>query len=309
MKVTSDVKSGVTSNVHREIKVATGSADEGVSSDEGCGLSISIVVYHPDMALLERTLRTLGDACDRLRAVSPRVPIDVFLVDNGGFDTGSAIGAAALAGLTAREIRCELISGHGNVGYGCGHNFAIDRARSRLHLILNPDVDLDAQAFVRASAFFEAHPEAGLLAPRIEEDDGSLQYLCRRYPSLLDLFVRGFAPASVRSLMALRLARYEMRDMIDGTAIVWDPPIVSGCFMLFRTALLRRLGGFDARYFLYFEDYDLSLRAHEQMRVAFVPDVRVVHHGGGASRKGMKHIRLFGASAFKFFNRFGWRLW
>ena len=100
-----------------------------------------------------------------------------------------------------------------------------------------------------------------------------------------------------------------MRDAIDGTATVWDPPIISGCFMLFRTALLQRLGGFDARYFLYFEDYDLSLRAHELTRVAFVPDVRVVHHGGGASRKGMKHIRLFGVSAFRFFNRFGWRLW
>ncbi|WP_321961150.1 glycosyltransferase [Paraburkholderia sp. J7] len=301
MKVTSDVKS----DVKRVIEGAARSAENGVAPDEGEGLSISIVVYHPDVALLGRTLHTLGRACERLRAMSPGLPIEVFLVNNGGFDSGSAI----LGELAAYDIRCEVIAGHGNVGYGCGHNLAIVRATSRLHLILNPDVDLDAQAFVVAAAFFDAHPEVGLLTPRIEEEDGSLQYLCRRYPSLFDLFVRGFAPASVRRLMARRFARYEMRDTIDGTSTVWDPPIVSGCFMLFRTGLLQKLGGFDARYFLYFEDYDLSLRAHELMRVAFVPDVRVVHHGGGASRKGMKHIRLFGVSAFKFFNRFGWRLW
>jgi GT2 family glycosyltransferase len=98
-----------------------------------------------------------------------------------------------------------------------------------------------------------------------------------------------------------------MRDVINDRDVVWDPPIVSGCFMLFRTALLKGLAGFDPRYFLYFEDYDLSLRAHEHARVVYTPAVRVLHHGGGASRKGSKHIQMFVSSAFKFFNRFGWK--
>ncbi|WP_134168126.1 glycosyltransferase family 2 protein [Paraburkholderia caballeronis] len=279
--------------------------NESESFSDARGLSISIVVFHPDVVLLERTLRTLCDACARMRALSPDVPVDVFIVDNGGLE----LGAGSIRQLAGHDIEYEVIAGHGNVGYGRGHNLAIARAASRLHLILNPDVELDPQALVAAAAFFDAHPEAGLLAPRIDEDSGELQYLCRRYPSLLDLLVRGFAPASLRRCMARRLAHYEMRDVIDGTSVVWDPPIVSGCFMLFRTALLKRLGGFDPRYFLYFEDYDLSVRAHELTRVAYVPAVRVVHHGGGASRKGMRHIRFFGVSAFRFFNRFGWRWW
>jgi GT2 family glycosyltransferase len=114
-------------------------------------------------------------------------------------------------------------------------------------------------------------------------------------------------PGSIRKLFAKRLARYEMRDLINDRDVVWDPPIVSGCFMLFRTEVLKRLTGFDPRYFLYFEDYDLSLRTHELARVVYAPAVRVLHHGGGAARKGSAHIRMFAASAFKFFNRFGWK--
>lgn len=227
----------------------------------------------------------------------------LFLIDNGGLpDMRNAFAELSRAG-----VGHTLISGHGNVGYGRGHNLAIERAASRYHLILNPDVEIEPIALVRAVDFMDAHPEVGLLTPAIVDDTGQLQYLCRQYPTLTDLFVRGFLPRVVRGLFATRLARYEMRSQINERDTVWDPLIVSGCFMLFRTDVLKKLGGFDARYFLYFEDYDLSLRTHAVARVAYVPAVRVLHHGGGAARKGGAHIRMFVASAFKFFNRFGWK--
>lgn len=200
-----------------------------------------------------------------------------------------------------------MVSGHGNVGYGRGHNLAIQRANSRYHLVLNPDLDIEPEALVGALDFFDAHPTAGLLTPWIGNEEGRRQYLCRRYPTLLDLFARGFLPGGVRRLFARRLAVYEMRDIIDDTSVLWDPPIVSGCFMVFRTKVLQKLGGFDPRYFLYFEDYDLSLRVHDVARVAYVPSIRVLHYGGGAARKGSAHIARFMASGFKFYNRFGWR--
>ncbi|WP_176049404.1 glycosyltransferase family 2 protein [Burkholderia sp. BCC1644] len=269
------------------------------------GLSVSIVVYHPDAVQLEQTLFSLVAACERLRTASPECPVDLFLVDNGGLGNIEAM----IDRLIAAGITTRILSGHGNVGYGRGHNLAIEASTRPLHLILNPDIDLDANALVAARAFLDSHPDTGALTPWIGDDAGGQQYLCRRYPAMLDLLVRGFLPARFRAPFAKRLARYEMRDVINGQNVVWDPPIVSGCFMLFRTEVLKKLGGFDPRYFLYFEDYDLSLRAHEVARVAYVPSVRVIHHGGGASRKGFAHIRMFAASAFKFYNRFGWRLW
>ncbi|KVE42481.1 glycosyl transferase [Burkholderia sp. BDU5] len=272
------------------------------SSDDG--LSVSVVTYFPNEALLARTFVSLGVASNRLREVRPELAVSLSVVDNGGWSSSLS---ADLAALGNGGIECNLISGHGNVGYARGHNLAIERGRSRYHLVLNPDIDLEPGALARALDFLDGHPDVGLLSPRIGDDEGKLQYLCRRYPALLDLFVRGFLPNALRKLFARRLAHYEMRDRINETDIVWDPPIVSGCFMLFRTEPLKRLKGFDPRYFLYFEDYDLSLRTRELTRVAYVPTVRVLHHGGGAARKGFVHIRMFVASAFKFYNRFGWK--
>ncbi|KVU36083.1 glycosyl transferase [Burkholderia ubonensis] len=266
-------------------------------------LSVSVVVYRPDVAVLGRTLESLGVACSETRKVRPGFAVDLFVVDNGGLPDIDR----DLAALDAAGIRPVIVSGQGNVGYGRGHNFAIERAGSDYHLVLNPDIDIERDALTQALRFWDAHPDVGLLTPRINDGDGHLQYLCRRYPTLLDLVVRGFMPARFRRFFSARLSRYEMRDLINDRDVVWDPPIVSGCFMLFRTALLKRLGGFDPRYFLYFEDYDLSLRTHDLARVVYAPSVRVAHYGGGASRKGIAHIRMFAASAFKFFNRFGWK--
>ncbi|MCA7983612.1 glycosyltransferase family 2 protein [Burkholderia vietnamiensis] len=268
-------------------------------------LSVSIVLYRPDEIRLVATLESLSAAVCGLRERARPIRGHVVLVDNGG----SPVLDRMVATLGAQDITCTILSGHGNVGYGRGHNLAIEGVSSSYHLILNPDIDLDPMSLARALDFLDARPDVGLLTPFIADEFGKLQYLCRRPPSIPDLAIRGFLPQSVRGRFDKRLARYEMRDLINDHDVVWDPPIVSGCFMLFRTEVLKELRGFDPRYFLYFEDYDLSLRTHDVARVAYVPSVRVIHHGGGASRKGFGHIRMFTASAFKFYNRFGWRLW
>lgn len=259
-------------------------------------LSVSIVVYRPNMTMLERVLADLDAALAAVARARPSATFDVCVVDNGGLP----------ASFNAAARGYRILSGHGNVGYGRGHNLALGSA-SHYHLILNPDIELETDALVEALAFFDAHPEVGLIAPRIVDKEGRVQYLCRRFPTVHDLFVRGFLPACLHRPFATRLAYYEMRDLINSRNVVFDPPIISGCFMLFRTPILAALGGFDARYFLYFEDYDLSLRAGRVTQIAYVPSVRVTHFGGGAARKGGAHIRMFAASAFKFFNRFGWR--
>ena len=270
------------------------------SSDPIDTLSISIVVYRPDLGMLDRVFETLAAALGQL---SPAQRACVYFIDNA--DPGELLGTPKAA--SRAEFKLELIAGHGNVGYGRGHNLAIERARSRYHLVLNPDIELDEQGLIEALSFLDAHLDTGLLTPLIRDESGEQQFLCRRFPTVFDLFVRGFLPSSMRRPFAKRLAHYEMRDVIDDQSIIWDPPIVSGCFMLFRTDVLKRLNGFDPRYFLYFEDYDLSLRTHKIARVAYVPAVRVLHHGGGAARKGWTHVKLFVSSAFKFFGRFGWK--
>jgi GT2 family glycosyltransferase len=264
---------------------------------QAASLSICIVTYKPDWPSLEQTLRSLRTALSRLSAQEARL----IIVDNSPVDEVSAWLKS-----TMPDLEVTVISGHGNIGFGRANNMAIG-SLGDLHLVLNPDVDLDADALKEALAFLADNPSCGLLSPAAVSPDGSRQYLCKRYPALLDLLLRGFAPAAIRRLFQTRLHRYEMRERM-GDQPSWDPPIVSGCFMLFRGDIFRRLNGFDERYLLYFEDFDLSLRASTLTRLAYVPSVKIVHGGGNAARKGAWHIAQFLRSARIFYSTHGLKI-
>ena len=266
------------------------------------GVSISIVTYHPDWGLLSRTVSSLSRALECLLGEGLAPSAKLVAVNNGGADPSGLL-KEHLSGKIARET----VQSPENLGYGAGHNLALGRVESEYHLILNPDVEIAEDALTQGIAWMDAHPDAVAIAPDVREPDGSRSHLCRRQPSVRVLFLRAFAPRWGRALFPRLLDDYELRDLVDGDQPVWDPPLISGCFMLFRTVELKRLGGFDPRYFLYFEDYDLSLRAANQGRLAYVPQVRIMHAGGGAARKGLGHIKLFCRSAFRFFNSHGWR--
>jgi len=201
----------------------------------------------------------------------------------------------------------HVIHGHGNVGYGAANNLVLGSLRSDMHIVMNPDVEVDPEAVGAALSALAAHPGIGLVAPSVYDARGERQYLCKRYPSVWVLFLRGFAPAFLRRRFQEAIDRYEMRDAI-AEGFVENIPLASGCFMAIRTPLFVRVAGFDAQYFMYFEDYDLSLRLACHAALAYAPEARIVHHGGGASAKGWRHVRWFVASAWRFFSRHGWKI-
>ena len=268
--------------------------------------SASIVTYRPEPRLFGRALASLATAIVEARRRSALGDARVFVIDNGPGEARAEL-SPPIAAWPAQAGTIELVAGHGNVGYGRANNLALARARSEFHLVMNPDVELEPGTLAEALAALAQHPEVGLVAPAVYGEDGGMQYLCKRYPSLWVLFLRGFAPAALRRRHARALDEYEMRDVI-GERFVSGVLLASGCFMLARTRLLERVGGFDPRFFMYFEDYDLSLRLGRESQLAYVPRARVVHHGGEASRKGFRHMAWFVGSAWRFFTRHGWRL-
>lgn len=267
-------------------------------------LSAAVVTFRPDPALLRATVASLANAVERARSQGELSEAQLFLVDNGPAESQGALRDAASA-WTVQPLP-RTVSGHGNVGYGRGNNLALALAESDVHLVLNPDVEIDADAIRAGLAALRTHPEVGLVAPAVYRPDGSREYLCKRMPTVRTLFLRGFAPASMRARHARELEHYEMRDVI-GNAYYEGVPLASGAFLLARTALLKRLAGFDPAFFMYFEDFDLSARLSREAKIAYEPASRIVHHGGDAARKGARHIAWFMASAFRFFMRHGWR--
>jgi GT2 family glycosyltransferase len=100
-----------------------------------------------------------------------------------------------------------------------------------------------------------------------------------------------------------------LRDVIDpaSTEPVREIAVMSGCCMLVRRKAIDATGGFDPKFFLYFEDYDWSVRLGKIGETAYLPSFRVVHHGGRAARKGWKHVAWFVQSGMRFYRKHGWR--
>jgi GT2 family glycosyltransferase len=262
-------------------------------------LAITLVAHAPDFALLEEVLAALDAAIAHARAAGELSTARLTLVDHGP-------GEASRARLTelAAAHGARLLSPSENRGFGAGHNLALRDAEEEYFLILNPDAVLDPAALTAGLRALAADPAVALVAPRVDTGPGGPQHLCKRAPDPWTLCLRGFAPAWLRRRFRARLDRYAMADLDPERA--QDVPLASGCCMLVRGAAFRAAGGFDERYFLYFEDFDLCLALRAAGgRIRYVPGMRVRHHRGGAAAKGALHRRLFLASAWKYFRKHG----
>jgi GT2 family glycosyltransferase len=274
-------------------------------------LTVSIVTYRPDLVLLDRTLRTLAVSLVAAREQELMRAANVVLIDN----TGTRASAAAVIRVARdifrdADVTMNYLHGHANIGYGAAHNLVMHGGNTHYHLVLNPDVELAPDALPIAFRFLGEHAEIGVLVPASRRVDGTREYVCKRYPTVFDLALRGFAPRALRQFFRKRLDHYEMRDLVDrvkGDETISPIPAMSGSFMFVRRKAIEATGGFDPRFFLYFEDFDWSVRLNRVTRTVYVPAVKIVHHGGGAAKKAPRHIEYFVRSAARFFNKHGWK--
>lgn len=200
--------------------------------------------------------------------------------------------------------RVRYIFNNSNVGFGVAHNRAIDTiaSDSDYHLILNPDIRFGVDVIPHLISVMQANPEIGALMPRINYPDGSLQRLCKLLPTPVDLFLRRFIP--IKSVQIGVNRRYELHDLPqDRLSYV---PTISGCFLLVRTQLLRSIGGFDERYFMYLEDVDLVRRIGDSSKIAYDPRVCVTHSYAKGSYRNIKLLGYHLMSAVKYFTKWGW---
>lgn len=274
-------------------------------------LQVSIVTFRPDLRLLERCFRKLVLAIGAAREDGAVRTVALALIDNTG-DRAIAQGVVRLARARFRDARVQMtyLHGHANIGYGAAHNLVLHGSGADYHLVLNPDVELAPDALAVGVRWLAEHPDIGAVSPEVVGTDSRRLYLCKRYPAAFDLLLRAFAPRAVRALFRRRLARYEMRDVIDPDPAreIIDIPAMSGACLLVKRAAIDATGGFDPGFFLYFEDFDWTVRLNRITRTAYLPAMQALHHGGHAARKGLRHIAWFIRSGIRFYRKHGWRL-
>lgn len=244
--------------------------------------------------------------CDDLRRLLPSLmpaaqstQAEILLVDNMSTD-----GTGAFVRYNFPDI--SITYNPNKAGYGENHNVNLQKARGRYFVIMNSDMTVQNEVFVRLKDYMDRHSDVGIVSPKVLNEDGSIQGLNKRYPTFIDLFLRRFVPNRLQYFFQRRLDCYEMRDV--GYNHIYDVPFLSGAFMFCRTDLLKSIGGFDPGYFLYFEDVDLCRKIQQTHRTVYYPDVSVTHFWGRSAHKNLTYTYHFIKSAYRYFNRWGYRL-
>ncbi|HET7497908.1 MAG TPA: glycosyltransferase family 2 protein [Candidatus Eisenbacteria bacterium] len=224
-------------------------------------MALALVIVH------YRTGDALARLLASLAATRPAPVSEIVVVNNSGEPID-----AVLAG-SPWPVR--VIAPGRNVGYARGVNAGIRAVGDRDVLVLNPDIQILPGAIEALVAAAEAHPRAGILAPRLENLDGTLQLSARRFYNWKTLLLRrmplGPFVAKSRVLRDHVMADWDHADLMR---VDW----VIGAAMLVRRRAMRDVGLMDERYFLYFEDVDWCQRmGRHGWEVLYVPTARMVH--------------------------------
>lgn len=271
-------------------------------------LLVSIVAYRNHWLEVQAVVDSVLRAAARLRADDTLdIITDLIVVDNSESPSLSDSNVETLYQDSLRGgVSFRLLQGQGNIGYGAAHNLALSQVSTDFCLFLNVDVVLDDECLHAGIRYFANNDDVVAISPNASSADGRKQYLCKRYPSIADFFLRGVAIQVLSNIFWNRMAQYEMRDLPEDQATS-GIPIISGCCILARRHAIDSVGGFDEIYFLYFEDFDLSLRLASIGELTYLPAMKIQHFGGHASRKDLKHVFLFCRSALIFFKSHGWK--
>jgi GT2 family glycosyltransferase len=191
-----------------------------------------------------------------------------------------------------------------NPGYGAGHNIGMRKSIDsgcEYHLVINADISFTFDVVLPLVEYMNQNSNIGAIMPRVIYPNGEMQDLCKFVPSPYDLIARAFLPKQLRDKNEWR---FKMMDY-DKSKIL-HVPYLSGCFMLLRNQIIKRVGDFDERFFMYPEDIDLSRRIRTQSHTIYYPHCTVVHRHEQASKKSKRMMLIHAINMIKYFNKWGW---
>lgn len=172
-------------------------------------------------------------------------------------------------------------------GFGTNHNAAFALAKGKYFCVLNPDIRINHDPFPALTSCLQTDSVA-VAGPLVLGVDGEIENSARRFPSPMKILCKAFG-------------KCRKSDYAIGNEIIF-PDWIGGMFMLFRYDAYKRAGGFDKKYFLYYEDVDLCARLRLQgYEVALCPDAKVIHDARRDSHRKLRFFAWHLTSMLRFF--------
>ncbi|KEY57816.1 glycosyltransferase [Serratia sp. DD3] len=255
---------------------------EGNQMEKKMPVVASIVLYKHTQQELQPTIDSL---------LSEALVETIILVDNAGCEWAAHI----------NNPRIVYIKSDKNGGFGHGHNQAMAAFLDKCEyfIICNPDIEFDVGTVETLYRFAKQNQHA-FLAPNIIYPNGEKQRVCRLLPTPANLLLRRFVPFFAKFFDK----KYELHG-VDDTQNFFAPSI-SGCFIFAQADLLKKVQGFDSRYFMYLEDVDLCRKVLAYTKPIFCAGATVKHSFAKGSYKNYKLLGYHIQSAIHYFNKWGW---
>lgn len=206
----------------------------------------------------------------------------VLVVDNGSVD-GSEVMADG-------SLKVTLIRAGANLGFGKACNLGAHHAKGEYLLFLNPDAALYPETLSKVLAYMQGlvNKNVGICGVQLLDEAGHVSRSCARFPSVAVFAAQALG---LNKLPWFRAWSQHMGEWAHDTTREVDQVI--GAFFFIRRSVFEALNGFDERFFVYFEEVDVSYRARQAgWRSVYLASAQAFHAGGGTSQQ-VKAARLF----------------
>ena len=205
-----------------------------------------------------------------LASVTAAGATQILVADNGSTD-------GTIEMLRAEFPHVTVVIDPTNPGYGAAANSAIALCRADYVILLNSDTIVRPGSLVALADYFNRHPRVALIGPRLLNPDGSLQRSCHQFP--VGWFAY-WAGRILERIPVVRIAYITSFAHDRARAVDW----VTGAALAIRRSAFHAVGGFDRRFFLYYEEVDLAFRLRRAgWATHFAPVTEVVHRGGAST--------------------------
>lgn len=233
---------------------------------------------------------------------SRRWPQFVIVIDNASSD-------GSVAMVRSSFPQAILVANQTNLGFAAAVNQGLLLRKTDYYLVLNPDCYLSEDTLDVCFNIIDSDKSIGVLGCQSRSSDGSTQRTVRRFPGLID---QGIIMLSLHRLLANlpAIKNYLMSD-IDHCGERWVDQI-QGSFFMISSKAIERVGLFDERYFVWFEEVDYCRRVKSSgYGIFYTSRTHVIHQGAASFRQlsPIKKRRLFNSSLIKYFDKHqpGWR--
>lgn len=250
-------------------------------------MKLSIVI------LCWNDIKVIGDCLRSVYRATRAIDFEVIVPDNGSTDGSPESIRSVFPGV-------RVLENGANLGFAKGNNRGIHASQGELVLILNPDTIVHDGALDRFVAFADRHPEAGAFGCRVLNPDGSYQLTVAPFPAIWRYWVNILRLHRIVQFATLfRLGGYLDWHGDTERAIDWQ----SGCCLMVRTCLLKRLGGFDEQFFYTYEEVDLCRRVWDAgYSILFTPEASITHlRGQSVSRSPLRFELEKQRSGYRYF--------